>query len=70
MSVTRDRINTFKRTGSQRCEIKIQKKFPGICMEHFESIADYVSNDACIFTDVSAWNRKLSSLSAYWTGTV
>ena len=39
-------------------------------MEHFESIADYVSNDACIFTDVSAWNRKLSSLSAYWTGTV
>ena len=39
-------------------------------MEHFESIADYVSNDACIFADVSAWNRKLSSLSAYWTGTV
>ena len=39
-------------------------------MEHFESIADHVSNDSCILTDVSARNRKLSGLSAYWTGTV
>ena len=41
-------------------------------MEHFESIALGIMlvMAAYIFTDVSALNRKLSSLSAYWTGTV
>ena len=74
MSVTRDRINTFfrynKRTGSQRREIKIQKKFSGICVEYFESAADHACNDTGIFPNVPARNRKLSGLPADRSGII
>ena len=75
MSVTRDRINTFFRYKDllrelvvRDVKLKYRRSFLGYVWSILNP--DYVSNDACIFTDVSAWNRKLSSLSAYWTGTV
>ena len=75
MSVTRDRINTFFRYKDllrelvvRDVKLKYRRSFLGYVWSILNPLL--ISNDACIFTDVSAWNRKLSSLSAYWTGTV
>ena len=76
MSVTRDRINTFFRYKDLLRELVVRD----VKLKYRRSFLGYVWSIlnpllimlvmTLVFSLISAWNRKLSSLSAYWTGTV